>query len=135
VITNDVSDYINLLVRIAHIICNHPLDLFSYVIESQFHAFCIMVHKFPDFIGLNICSWASIHSCSTSYYEWWYLINTNSSIVPDMMMDALLNLNTVDGVQNAYHQHLSTLISIFISIHELSFIYRHSELSLFRKFQ
>jgi hypothetical protein len=25
VITNDVSDYINLLVRIAHIICNHPL--------------------------------------------------------------------------------------------------------------
>jgi len=24
-ITNDVSDYINLLVRIAHIICNHPL--------------------------------------------------------------------------------------------------------------
>jgi len=22
-ITNDVSDYINLLVRIAHIICNH----------------------------------------------------------------------------------------------------------------
>jgi len=25
VITNDVSDYINLLVRIAHIICNHSL--------------------------------------------------------------------------------------------------------------
>jgi len=24
-ITNDVSDYINLLVRIAHIICNHLL--------------------------------------------------------------------------------------------------------------
>jgi len=24
-ITNDVSDYINLLVRIAHIICNHPI--------------------------------------------------------------------------------------------------------------
>jgi len=24
VITNDVSDYIDLLVRIAHIICNHP---------------------------------------------------------------------------------------------------------------
>jgi hypothetical protein len=24
-ITNDESDYINLLVRIAHIICNHPL--------------------------------------------------------------------------------------------------------------
>jgi len=24
VITNDVSDYINLLIRIAHIICNHP---------------------------------------------------------------------------------------------------------------
>jgi len=23
-ITNNVSDYINLLVRIAHIICNHP---------------------------------------------------------------------------------------------------------------
>jgi hypothetical protein len=25
VITNDVSDYVNLLVRIAYIICNHPL--------------------------------------------------------------------------------------------------------------
>jgi hypothetical protein len=25
VITDDVSDYINLLVRIAHIICNRPL--------------------------------------------------------------------------------------------------------------
>jgi len=25
VITNYVSDYINLLVRIAHIICNHPI--------------------------------------------------------------------------------------------------------------
>jgi hypothetical protein len=25
VITNDVGDYITLLVRIAHIICNHPL--------------------------------------------------------------------------------------------------------------
>jgi hypothetical protein len=25
VITNDVSDYVNLLVRIAHIICNQPL--------------------------------------------------------------------------------------------------------------
>jgi hypothetical protein len=24
-ITNDVSDYINLWVRIAHIICNHPV--------------------------------------------------------------------------------------------------------------
>jgi hypothetical protein len=27
VITNDVSDYINLLVKIAHIICNHSLYL------------------------------------------------------------------------------------------------------------
>jgi len=25
VITNDMSDYINVFVRIAHIICNHPL--------------------------------------------------------------------------------------------------------------
>jgi len=25
VITNDDSDYISLLVRIAHVICNHPL--------------------------------------------------------------------------------------------------------------
>jgi len=24
-ITNDVNDYIHLLVRIAHIICNHPV--------------------------------------------------------------------------------------------------------------
>jgi hypothetical protein len=29
-ITNDVSDYINLLARIAHIICNHPI-LRSYI--------------------------------------------------------------------------------------------------------
>jgi putative NADPH-quinone reductase len=28
-ITNDVSDYINLLVRIAHIICNHPTYTFT----------------------------------------------------------------------------------------------------------
>jgi len=27
VITNDVSDYINLLIRIAHIIYNHPILL------------------------------------------------------------------------------------------------------------
>jgi len=27
VITNDVNNYINLLVRIAHIICNHPICL------------------------------------------------------------------------------------------------------------
>jgi len=26
-ITNDVSDYINVLVRIGHIICNHTLHL------------------------------------------------------------------------------------------------------------
>jgi hypothetical protein len=25
VVTDDASDYINLLVRIAHIICNHPI--------------------------------------------------------------------------------------------------------------
>jgi hypothetical protein len=30
VITNDVSDYINLLVRIAHIICNH-LNIYIYI--------------------------------------------------------------------------------------------------------
>jgi len=34
VITNDVSDYINLLVRIAHIICNHPVHL---KLISNFH--------------------------------------------------------------------------------------------------
>jgi len=31
VITNDVSDYVNVLVRIAHNICNHPLYV-SYVL-------------------------------------------------------------------------------------------------------
>jgi hypothetical protein len=29
VITNDVSDYISLLLRIAHIICNHPLLFYA----------------------------------------------------------------------------------------------------------
>jgi hypothetical protein len=29
VITKDVSDYINLLVIIAHIICNHPYFIFA----------------------------------------------------------------------------------------------------------
>jgi hypothetical protein len=33
VITNDVSDYINLLVRIEHIICNHPVCVL-YVCET-----------------------------------------------------------------------------------------------------
>jgi len=30
VITNDVNDYTNLLVRIASIICNHPLYVWHY---------------------------------------------------------------------------------------------------------
>jgi hypothetical protein len=30
IITNDVSDYINLLVRIAHIICNYPICMPCY---------------------------------------------------------------------------------------------------------
>jgi len=29
-ITNDVSDYVNLLARISHIICNHPYFLIVY---------------------------------------------------------------------------------------------------------
>jgi hypothetical protein len=35
VITNDVSDYINLLVRIAHIICNHPTYFSGQHIEQD----------------------------------------------------------------------------------------------------
>jgi uncharacterized membrane protein YpjA len=38
VITNDVSDYINLLVRIVHIICNHPLHTHTSVL-------CIYVYE------------------------------------------------------------------------------------------
>jgi hypothetical protein len=34
VITNDVSDYINVLVRIVHIICYHPLG-FMYLCKSR----------------------------------------------------------------------------------------------------
>jgi len=34
VITNDVCDYINLLVRIARIICNHRVYLFAEEIEA-----------------------------------------------------------------------------------------------------
>jgi len=35
VITNDVSDYGNLFVRIAHIICNHPLYFHMTVCMEQ----------------------------------------------------------------------------------------------------
>jgi len=35
VITNDVSVYINLLVRIAHIICNHPLFQTMYGVQHN----------------------------------------------------------------------------------------------------
>jgi hypothetical protein len=35
VITNDVSNYINLLVRLAHIICNHPIFQVLDVIAAQ----------------------------------------------------------------------------------------------------
>jgi len=34
-ITNDVSDYINLLVRIAHIICSHSLYGYFVVTRMQ----------------------------------------------------------------------------------------------------
>jgi hypothetical protein len=34
VITNYVSNYINLLVRISHVICNHPV--FVYELEKQY---------------------------------------------------------------------------------------------------
>jgi len=34
VITNDVSDYVNLLVRIAHIICNHLILLVDTYLDN-----------------------------------------------------------------------------------------------------
>jgi hypothetical protein len=37
IITNYVSDYINLLVKIAHIICNHPL--------YKFFLFCLFLRE------------------------------------------------------------------------------------------
>jgi len=39
VITNYVSDYISLLVRIAHIICNHPLFLSLWVYRYTAHVY------------------------------------------------------------------------------------------------
>jgi len=36
VITNDVSDYVNILVRIAHIICNHPLYLTVDIVRHKY---------------------------------------------------------------------------------------------------
>jgi len=41
VITNDVSDYINVLVRIAHIICNH-LNIYIYI----YMCVCVCVYVF-----------------------------------------------------------------------------------------
>jgi hypothetical protein len=39
-ITNDVSDYINLSVRIAHIICNHPYiyHKYTYIFRAKMEA-------------------------------------------------------------------------------------------------
>jgi len=37
-IANNVSDYINLLVRIAHIICNHPIFCEGYKLRSSCYA-------------------------------------------------------------------------------------------------
>jgi len=45
VITNDVSDYINLLVRIAHIICNHSLYITSTHSLNNIHV---------DFFTINL---------------------------------------------------------------------------------
>jgi hypothetical protein len=45
VITNDVSDYINLLVRIAHIICNHPLCQRGSI---QYHVHVCICHSESD---------------------------------------------------------------------------------------
>jgi len=42
VITIDVSNYINLLVRIAHIICNHPLHIWNVPFYDTLHT----IHKF-----------------------------------------------------------------------------------------
>jgi hypothetical protein len=47
IITSDVSDYINLLVRIAHIICNHP---FIYI-----HVF-LSVLLVLDGLCVTLCS-------------------------------------------------------------------------------
>jgi hypothetical protein len=50
VITNDVSYYINLLVRIAHIICNHLLSLFSMkltvCVQTNSDMRVVLVHRF-----------------------------------------------------------------------------------------
>jgi tRNA1(Val) A37 N6-methylase TrmN6 len=49
-ITNDVSDYINLLVRFAHIICNHPyFKVFSIRKEREAIKF-----EYPVFETVNV---------------------------------------------------------------------------------
>jgi hypothetical protein len=42
-ITNDVSDYINLFVRIAHIICNHTVYVLVY--NKIFDSFTMSIRK------------------------------------------------------------------------------------------
>jgi len=68
------------------------------------------------------------------------LICVGSSVVPDTLMNVLLNLNTLHSMtaQNARHQHSSALLLIFPPICKLSsgsYSYRHIELSLFCKFR
>jgi hypothetical protein len=45
-ITNDVSDYINLLVRIAHIICNRLLLFIQVITQILFNALVQLYTKF-----------------------------------------------------------------------------------------
>jgi len=41
VTTNDVSDYINLFVRIAHIICNHTISCFILLLFKAGNFVCV----------------------------------------------------------------------------------------------
>jgi hypothetical protein len=55
VITNDVSDYINLLVRIAHYICNHPL--FYWVrLPSSLSSSTLCIVLVRSFLSVPLCS-------------------------------------------------------------------------------
>jgi hypothetical protein len=50
IIINDVSDYINSLVRIAHVICNHPL----YIHMKEVKSLNLMNRFLHEFLDLTL---------------------------------------------------------------------------------
>jgi hypothetical protein len=49
-ITNDVSDYISILVSIDHIICNHPLLVYFFLHDEASKSFILINNSVTQFV-------------------------------------------------------------------------------------